>query len=299
MTDCQHCGAKSQLYLCTTHVKEFHEILIDLPRLAHHLAETATGQTKLGERTRRIKSDEAPMRVNLRASEQLRTINLALIGLVQKVCRSLDTSYRAPTIVGPVSHHQLHPGEISSEYHNDTAKLAFWLANHVEAIAGLETAGTSFASFNNHINRIVATINRPVPPRFCGPCPTIKDESTRSQCGTALMAKREAEEVRCPNCKALWNVDYLMHRLLAEVDHWRFTCNEVLLIMSTLGDELSKRTFQHWRQHKIVTPRGYRRLDGRIALTKHNDDDEPVYRLSDVRNARGKSAIPAARHADK
>lgn len=290
MTVCQRCAAKSQLFLCTAHTDELRDMLGDLPRLASHLAESATGQTKLGEPSRRAKSDESPMRVNLRASDLLGQVNLTLIRWVQDICDSRGVTYRAPVIVPLSSDFDLEPGEIRSQYGSDTAKLAFWLATHTDAIAADEAAGMCFDEIHAHIGRILSVINRPVPPRFCGPCPSTSAEDDRRQCGMALMAKREAVEVKCPQCQQTHNVDALMHRLLGEVDHWRFTRKEVLLIMATLGDKLSERTFQHWRKHGTVKPRGYRRRDGRISLTRHGDDDEPVYRLSDVRSARAKVA---------
>jgi hypothetical protein len=76
---------------------------------------------------------------------------------------------------------------------------------------------------------------------------------------------------------------------MAEVDHWRFTRKEVLLIMATLGDKLSDRTFRHWRKLGIVKPCGYRRPDGRDAFNRHGDSDEPLYRLSEVRRAKYKT----------
>lgn len=290
MTVCQICSAKSQLFLCRAHTDELRDMCADLPRLAQHLAEAATGQTRLGERSRRASSDEAPMRVNLRASDLTDHVNATLVRWVRDLCDSRGITYRALRIVPPSFASELETDEVRSEYTGDTAKLALWLAKNVEAIAADESAGECFDEIHAHIGRILAVINRPVPPRFCGPCPSTDPADERRQCGMALMARRDAVEIRCPQCDTTHNVEALMRRLLAEVDHWRFTRKEILLIMSTLGEPLNERTFRRWRSNSLIRPRGWRRSDGRISLTHHHEDDEPVYRLSDVRLAKARSA---------
>lgn len=273
------------MFLCNAHIGELRDMFTDLPRLANHLAEAATGQTRLGERERRSRSDDSPMRVNLKASDLLDHVNATLVRWVQDICDSRGVTYRALKIVPPGFAYDLEADEVRCAYTGDTAKLALWLAQNVDAVAADESAGDCFDEVHAHIARILAMINRPVPPRFCGPCPSSDPADERRQCGMALMAKRDAIEVLCPQCQTTHNVEHLLRRLLAEVDHWRFTRDEILLIMATLGDNLHKRTFQRWRKNNVVRPRGYRRPDGRISLTKHSEDDEPVYRLSDVRRA--------------
>lgn len=275
VTECQRCGAKSQLFLCQSHIDELREMLGDMPRLAQHLAEAATGQTRLGEQERRSRSESAPMRINLRASQLLGQVNLTLVRLVQEMCDNRGMTYRALEVV--------------SDYDGDAAKLALWLARHVDAIAADESAGDCFDEVYAHIAHILRVINRPVPPRFCGPCPSPSVDDDTRQCGTALMAKRDAIEVRCPECKNSHNIEELILRLVNEVDHWRFTRAEILLIMGTLGEPLNERTFQRWRKLGIVKSSGYRRVDGRIAVSNHSDSDEPVYRLADVRRAKAQS----------
>ena len=289
MTECQHCEAKSQLFLCNAHIAELRDMLHDLPRLAAHLAEAATGQSKLGEPTRRTKSDEQPMRVNFRASDLVDQVNRTLVRWVQDITEQRGLTYRALRIFPPGYIGYLEPGDMVSEYGSDTAKLAFWLGHNAEAIAGGDDAGQCFGEIHDHMTRILATINRPVPPRFCGPCPAVHPDDDRKRCSQALMAKRDALEVTCPQCKTTHNVDDLLRRLMAEVDHWRFTRAEVLPIMATLGDKLSDRTFRHWRKLGIVKPCGYRRPDGRDAFNHHSDADEPLYRLSEVRRAKYKT----------
>ena len=291
MTKCQQCSAKSTLFLCNPHIAELRDMLNDLPRLAGHLAEAATGQARLGERERRGPSEEQPMRVNLRASDLLDKVNLTLVRWVQDMTEHRGLTYRAMRICPPGAYDggELYSNEVVSPYDGDAAKLAFWLARNVTAIASGDDAGMCFDEISNAITQILVTINRPTPPRFIGPCPTEHPENGHKRCGVALLAKRDAVEVRCHQCKATHNVELLMRKLLLEVDHWRFTRKEVLLIMATLDDPLSERTFRHWRKVGAVKPCGYRRPDGRDSFTKRSDDDEPLYRLADVRRAKSKT----------
>ena len=292
MSQCQRCGAKSALFLCNNHTDELRDLFNELPRLASHLAEAATGQTRLGEPARRTRSDEQPMRINLRASDLLDDVNRILVRWVQDMCDSHGVTYRAPTICPPGSYDgaHLYADEVVSAYDGDTAKLALWLARNTSAIASGEDAGQCMDEISAAVHRILTAINRPIPPRFCGPCPSAHPDDEARQCNMALMARRDAIDVRCPQCTNTHNVDYLLRRLLTEVDHWRFTVKEVLMIMETLGDPVHVRTFQRWRKLGIVKPAGYKRVDGRVVIKAHQGDStEPMYRLADVRRAKTKT----------
>jgi hypothetical protein len=104
------------------------------------------------------------------------------------------------------------------------------------------------------------------------------------------MARRDAAEVTCPTCKSTHNVERLLQRLLADVDHWRFTAAEILMIMRALDEPINDRTFRRWRSRgpkgepPKLKPRGFRRPDGAIGLTRRTEADEPLYRLAEVRN---------------
>jgi len=291
VTECQRCSCKSQLFLCNDHISELREMFNDLPRLIHHLEEAATGQTKLGEQARRSRSDEAPMRVNFKASDLLKQANSMLVRRVRDICEGHSITYVAVQIYPLTETMPIYPGEVLSQYSGDAAKLSFWLAQHADSVAADSSAGDCFAEVHGVIGRILTAINRPIPPRFCGPCPSPHPEDDGRQCGLALMARRDADEVRCQQCGNAHNVEELLGRLLIEVDHWRFTAAEILIIMETLGDRVSKRTFQHWRKTNVVMPSGWRRSDGRVTLRQHdNGEGEPMYRLSDVRRAKTRTA---------
>lgn len=301
-TTCQACAGRATLFLCPPCTNQLRDMLTGLPRWLDYLADAIHGQTKLGANDGpRPKGgdDEQPMRINLGASGLAAATHATLVAIARTVEDSHGvqmTPLRAtqPGFIGP-----LLPGwrRLPAGYVITRADLALWLAEHVTALAAHEAAGEHYHDVERIISDIERRINRPVPPRFCGPCPTQVEYNHNQSCerrhphacGTALMARREAVEVRCPSCKATHTVERLLQRLLADVDHWRFTVAEILMIMRALDEPLNERTFRRWRRHgpkgepPKVRPRGFRRPDGAIGLTRRTEDDEPLYRLAEVR----------------
>ena len=265
MSTCQRCGAKSTLFLCNNHTDELRDMFNELPRLASHLAEAATGQTRLGEPARRTRSDEQPMRINLRASDLLDDVNRILVRWVQDMCDSHAVVYRAP-----------------DDGDGDTAKLAIWLGHNVNAIAAGDDAGMCMDEISAAVHRILTTINRPIPPRFCGPCPSPHPDDDSRRCNYQLTARGDAIEITCPQCTNTHNTDDLWQRMLIEVGPMRFTVEEIHAMMSRFGEPLSDRTFRHWRKIGTVKPSGYRRHDGKTTA---------MYRLSDVINAKYRTGV--------
>jgi hypothetical protein len=68
--ECQSCGRKAQMYLCSPCEQELKETLEGLPRWLDFLHDAATGQTRLGESARRAPGDNfGPIPFHERASE--------------------------------------------------------------------------------------------------------------------------------------------------------------------------------------------------------------------------------------
>jgi hypothetical protein len=196
------------------------------------------------------------------------------------------------------------------------AGLATWLARNVSAIAADESAGMCYADIKHAVDAIERTINRPKPPRFCGPCPTIIDEDRcrfkephqhPHACGTALLAgykvingqHTEDTEVVCPTCKTTHNVELRIRNLLTDVSDWRFTQEELIGrqeaktpaaywfgILDLLGERVPVRTFRHARATGRLQACGYRHADGTSGLIRRDNKDQPEYQLADVRSLR-------------
>lgn len=276
VTECQRCGGRAQLFLCPTDIADLRQMLAEIPRLAAYLDDSAFGQTKLGEPARRTKSDETPMRVNFRASRELTQLHATLGRWVQDMCET-----RGMPIPEVMAHSPgRDPAAIAAHSRAvvTTATMARWMAHNVNAIAATDDAGLCYREIDRHVTRIMRIINRPSPPRFCGPCPT---ETAGLLCDTRLMAHRGASDVKCPVCHEVHSVAELLADLWERIEHMSFTSADVLLVFGALDRPLSPRTWRQWRFGKRIMPSGWA-------------DGEPLYRISDVRElADGHARRPA------
>jgi hypothetical protein len=328
MSECLSCAAKSQLYLCNRCADYVLQILTDLPWWLDRLTETAVGQAALGDtagrHTRRDADilhgddslashieafpddgeqdlDEARRQryiaaqrhalaaggVNAPASELLDTIANMLSTWIRDLCetRCIPT----PAVVIP-------------------ARAAKWLATNVNAIASHPAADEFADELEQRTREIQRIVNRPNPPRFIGPCPGSLDAGHDRDChkphphtcGTALKAHRTAIDITCPACRTTHNVERVANHLGARADAMRLTSEEILAVMQTLGTPIPERTWLRWRREDRIKIRGYRRPNqsdgtrGAIGLTRKTTQDEPVYRVAEVRKVQAVSI----QHAD-
>lgn len=197
--------------------------------------------------------------------------------------------------VGP-----LLPGwrRVPSGWQPTTAEVARWLATHAHALACDEAAGRWKREVDALVAGIKKVIDRPPTPRFCGPC--IHYVEHNRHCGRLLYARRDAIEVTCRTCRTTHNIEHLSRYLENRADIMRFTSAEILIIMNTLGSPLPERTWYRWRTDGRVKIRGWKRPDnadgtrGAMGLHQRSEDDQPLYRLAEVR----KVYATAIKHSD-
>lgn len=187
----------------------------------------------------------------------------------------------------------------SRDWRPTLPEIANWLATHVHSLACDESAGQWKRDVDGLVKRIEKVIDRPTPPRFCGPC--IHYVEHNRHCGRLLYARRDAIEITCRACHTTHNIERLSMNLENRIGVMRFTSAEVLLIMEFYFDSrIPERTWRRWRKEGRVKVRGYKRPDnpdgtrGAMGLHCRSDADEPVYRLAEVR----KVYDSAIRHGD-
>lgn len=120
------------------------------------------------------------------------------------------------------------------------------------------------------------------------------------ECATRLMARRGAVEVTCPSCGVTHSVQRLVNHLLARADDFRCTIPELHRVLRMLNEPVNIDTLYRWAEPKSrrsgsgqLKPVGYLRSDNkRIGVTRHDDKDKPVYRVSDARKRREESIKP-------
>ena len=159
----------------------------------------------------------------------------------------------------------------------NTASIALFLAANVGAIACDEQAGDCYADIRAAVDAIDRMINRPIPPRYCGPCPAVVGDAGET-CDTALLADRKATEVQCWSCHTLHDVDTIEQELWARVDEWLLSPSEITMVMDYFGEPVPPSTIRRWKMEGKLPIRGYR-------------DGKPRYWSADVRRLRnGKTA---------
>jgi hypothetical protein len=167
------------------------------------------------------------------------------------------------------------------------------LSRRVPVIACREDAGQCFMEVKRAVEDIERAINRPIPPRRLGPCPTLV--AHHQACATQLTAPRKATEVVCPECKMGYTVEYLVGLLREELLYWPLSSVEILGSRTSelpgaldyWNVNLASSTFHHWRK-TTLTARSYRnRATLAIKPARENDNDEPLYWLADVLDRMG------------
>jgi hypothetical protein len=201
---------------------------------------------------------------------------------------------------------QQHTGRPPPTLHTITTQnLARWLKINTPAIAQLQCAGQLYHDIHklvgtpDHAGQLQTAIDIPQPTtRFIGPC--IHYIENNRHCATLLYAKPEATQVTCPSCRTTHNIQKMTQYLENRADVMRFTATEILTIMAQRGTPIPPRSWSRWRKNGRIKIRGYKRPDnpdgtrGSIGLNRRTDDDEPVYRLSEVR----KTYATAIQHID-
>lgn len=307
MTECRRCSRKSALFICHTCIENLRQQLRDLPWWLDRLAEAAVGQVKLSDGGRRAKRSStlhgddllaahiepyrackceegqcacdtrkarrnreydalahilAAGRANARASDELQKIHNTLTRWIQDVCETRGEN--TPTL------HSAHG-------------MAKWLAQHAHAVAGQQDAEQCCDDIAVIVKRAERIVNRPVPPRYLGPCTTdpapeellTKRDSGITRCNFALTSKRDAREVKCPQCHITHNIDELLERQIEDTNDKSFSLSELTrTILPAVGLSIPLRTMQHWA------------TTGRMVPTGYGIDGEPRYLLGEIRRLR-------------
>lgn len=156
-----------------------------------------------------------------------------------------------------------------------TVEYALHLAAHTHRIAGHENAGQCATDLQTLVDQIERLINRPVPEKFCGYCPTPTPKDDQKQCGILLYAKRDDTQTTCWKCHTTHNIDQLIEQALEDSDEMSFTLGELYkTILPAVNEHIPLRTLQHWAATSRLVPTGY------------NTHAEPRYQLAHVRQLR-------------
>lgn len=309
---CQSCAAPSGLFLCNRCVGDLRTLLADFGWWIRQLHAEAIGDVRKSDggrgSTRRepFKGDDhaivsakdravmlrrflAAGRVNERAASELDNVRNTLTTWCRHIAESRGIAFVRPTFIGPLLAGDVRMG-------SSTPELIAFLRLHVQAIACDEAAGECVRDLNGHMRRIEHIVNRPVPMRDLGRCPTW-DERKRMACGTELRCREGTIQITCPACRQTHNTDRL--QLLRMNDLMRFPVpwDNIIKANKTQpeGFSVPEPTLRRWRAEGKIKVRGYRRADGRKVINRHSDDDVPLYLWSDITRLRAERPRKVAR----
>lgn len=280
MSQCQVCEGRAQLFLCTTHIGILQTTLTDLPWWLKRLSEAALGQVRLGDGgrrgTRAHQLDEytgpddaanaARLRRDLEAGKFTLDAVLAPARVNGKASRLYDEAHNDLTTW---VRHLCEIRGVDHPTHTKPSESVRWLRQNTIAIASDEAAKECYTACVDLVDRIRQVINRPEPPRFCGPCTTElsteqraklreNGDEDRETCMVQLYAPRKATMVVCPFCKAEHETDQLFADMLDEADEFSFTISDLVdHILPKLDLSIPRRTLQHWAKIGDLTPTGY------------------------------------------
>jgi hypothetical protein len=268
------------------------------PGLLEHLAEAAIGQVRLGGGGRRTRdaglvayTDPKPAADGLGGTEGQRrleqdaengTLVLAAVlrqgGVNPKASKLLaDTNDLLAWFVNTLAAHGVRRTVFAAVPRHSvpgSIDMADWLAGSMATIPLLEDAGVFYIRLDRLRRRMEQVIDRPEPPRTCGPCPTIVGQQ-RQECATALEAQHNQTEVTCPSCKQSYDVEQLITRTYNALHYKTFTIRELVdTVLPRLDEHVPERTLYRWIK------------SGVLALRGENEKGDAVMLLSDVLSVR-------------
>jgi len=192
-------------------------------------------------------------------------------------------------------------------FRTTTRDYAAWLVVNTNLIAKDEDAGCFYKDIKTYLRKIEAAINRPEAQQFVGQCVALitdhakcKDKDGKPtcsrhehECAQQLLAKRGSIQVECPACKTTHSVEKLLTTWLNRAEHERFTVKqltEVVFPRLPKEERVSRTTLYDWLSQGKLKATGFLRKDGFIGVTRRDDSDELMVRLSDVRRMKAAQA---------
>lgn len=180
----------------------------------------------------------------------------------------------------------LLPGQFRRYTYPGVADACLWLAWNVHSIATTDAEGQCLSDFKAHMGAIEKAINRPVPVRYLGRCPTWV-EHTGTVCGAELRCREGTIEVTCRVCRHTHNADRLQLLMMNDLEREKMTVERILELNRVLPEEyrIPERTLRRWRkpgpngEPPKLKARGCRR-------NRHTGEEEPIYLWADVRKLR-------------
>ncbi|MGA5467163.1 DUF1922 domain-containing protein [Mycobacterium sp. NPDC050041] len=274
MTDCQHCGRPTTLYLCNDCTQQLAVMLDQIPWLLDELDARIQklDRIHLGTIGRNRRPEELNV-MDFDAAETARKTRKKLLHWVTTV--ATRHTGRQPPGLSTVA----------------TKQLALWLRANIDHIARLDIAGKLYNDIAHLVGsdqrggHLVAAIN-PTERRFAGTCPTIRGHDTDGEpieCGHMLYADIDEHTIECPSCHQ--KIDVERNRRDAAASRDLRTVPEILEVLDNLDESVDPKRLDQWIQAKRLRLKGWRH-DGALVETRVNEHSHAVYSLERARKLR-------------
>ncbi len=282
-TKCQRCGGRATMFLCPLCITKLTELLTDLPWLHDRLIEAAVGQTRLTDNGGRRGSRDilhgdttvedcakitlaralAEGGCNAKASDLLTEVTDTLGRWVTALCEAQN----------------LTPARGRS--------ALVWMRHNVSLIAASEHAATIMDDVERLRRNVERVVNRPIPVRDLGPCPTWVDD-TEEPCGRTLRSPAGDIDVYCRGCNTTHNVNRLLLARYTDAEKQPLTFDRLLKVNFAQPEQwqIPSRTLYEWRKTNTLPVRGY-------------EGDQPLYCWSDARELRAENLRDAHARAGR
>lgn len=299
MSSCRVCKADSPLYLCSIHLRYLEQALAEVPWLLEQLQITITKQDKLHQVQGKSEQDTRQM-LNFGASKLASEVEITLARWVSKLVDQNGLQFLpkfrvAHDFIGPLLPHW---DRMPIGYTPTPARLARWLAHHVNTAATREDVGDLYNEiitltgnpdrFAQQQGKLVRAINRK-DRVIVGPCQTpIYDGDGTTLCGKTLWADGGQTEVVCGRCGATVDVELARSEALKQQD--LIPEARIYELMAALGTPVYSDLLQKWLKSGDLTPSGF--LSGtRIVEKRISPKDARLLSLSRVQELRAEHQL--------
>jgi hypothetical protein len=233
--------------------------LADVPWLVQELDIVLSRQTsKVGGG----RSAETPLPYGERASDATDPLRNALVGWVQ------DLGEREPPQrFGPACAACGHPScALLAPLHDTIPSMAAWLHARSYWLLRHPAVVEIYAEITGAVYGARRAIDRPPGYVYAGPC---------NACDIALYAKPGARDVRCRECRAVYDVEGRREWMRRECEHLLGSSSWVAMVCTGLGVPVAESTVRMWVKRGKLQPRDH-------AATFTGKARRPLYRVGDV-----------------
>lgn len=180
------------------------------------------------------------------------------------------------------------PASLSQDGALAAELAAIWLSLYPNDLRRHPAITEIFDSIDDAIARCHRAIGSMPELAYKGLCLHVSydDEGMPVACGADLYAERGEDYVSCPRCWTHHRVRDLERMAMSKIGDQLFTAAELERLLRELGEPIPAGTIRSWHSRKVIEPHAWKQPDGTISRYWMRRSDPPMYKFSEVRDAR-------------